>query len=223
MTLEDPGGTMKRKVGRPAMITLDQIADASILELDGITSTKVAERLGVGQSSLYRHIARSEDLARLAVDKTLDGHEWPDKTGSWRDYLENTAVAFLDFLNKYPGSCQALLELNPSPNGLVKIATSTAGYVVELGLSAREANIAVNLISVICLDTVDRLEKNEEPMPDGGNKMIAAQQHMWEKQAIPELREDMQDLLHVKARTWMHERLDVVLDGLESRMAARQK
>lgn len=219
MTLEHPGGSVKRKVGRPAMITLDQIADASIIELDGITSTKVAERLGVGQSSLYRHIARSEDLARLAVDKALDAHSWPEQTGEWREYLDRTADSFLDFLAEYPGSCQALLELNPSPNGLIAIATSTAAYVVELGMSAREANIAVNLISVICLDTVDRLDKNEEPMPDSGDKMIAAQQHMWEQQVVPELREDMQQLLRGKARTWMHQRLDVVLDGLESRMA----
>lgn len=211
----------KRKAGRPAMITLDQIADAAILELDGITSTKVAERLGVGQSSLYRHIARSEDLARLAVDKALHNHEWPDKTGNWRDYLESTADAFLDFLIEYPGSCRALLEMNPSPNELVSLATSTAEYVVEQGLSPREANIAVNLISVVCLDTVDRLEKNETPAPGGDGKMIAAQQQQWESQQNVDLRDDMQELLHTKARPWMHARFDIVLDGLASRLQSR--
>ncbi|WP_179427211.1 hypothetical protein [Spelaeicoccus albus] len=211
----------KRKVGRPAMITLDQIADAAILELDGITSTKVAERLGVGQSSLYRHITRSDDLARLAVDKALDAHQWPAKEGAWRDFLERTADAFLDFLTQYPGSCRALLELNPSPTALVNIATITAEYVVKQGLSPREANVAVNLISVICLDTVDRLDKNEQPMPDGQGKMIAAQQRKWESQANHELREDMQQLLHAKARTWMHERFDIVLDGLAGRLEKR--
>lgn len=56
-----------RRPGRPPRVCIEQILDAAIaIGLRDVTLRRVAQRLGVGAATLYRHISGRDELVRLA-------------------------------------------------------------------------------------------------------------------------------------------------------------
>lgn len=73
-----------------------------------LTFAAVAERLGVGQATLYRHASNRDELVRLGLDRALRIAEWPEEDGEWRPLLERWAIAAWRVWEQHPG---AVLEL----------------------------------------------------------------------------------------------------------------
>jgi len=58
------------RVGRPPRVNLQLIVDAALeIGLDRVSLPMVAEKLGVGSSTLYRHVRNRDELLRLAAVK----------------------------------------------------------------------------------------------------------------------------------------------------------
>jgi AcrR family transcriptional regulator len=68
-----------------------EVLDADGLE--GLTMRRLADRLGVGAMSLYRHVTDRDDLLDLVVEGILAETEAPTPSGSWRPDLEAIARA----------------------------------------------------------------------------------------------------------------------------------
>lgn len=69
--LAEPRGRVRRRV-----LTGTALADAAVEILDGegpeaLSMRRVAELLGVAQSSLYGHVRGRDDLRDLALDRVL--------------------------------------------------------------------------------------------------------------------------------------------------------
>ena len=73
-------GSQPNKVGRPARIDRDAIAEAVLeLGLDGISMKAVADHLGVSVAGLYHHVSNRRELPG-AGGRALALHE-PDARG----------------------------------------------------------------------------------------------------------------------------------------------
>ena len=74
-------------------LSREAIVDAAIDVLDrdgleGLTMRAVADRLGTGAMSLYRHVANRDELLDLVVARLLaDAGRAPGWTGDWRTDL----------------------------------------------------------------------------------------------------------------------------------------
>jgi AcrR family transcriptional regulator len=72
--------------------------------LEGLTMRRLADRLGVGAMSLYRHVADRDDLLDLVVEGILAETEVPPSTGAWRADLEAIARAARAGLLRHRGA-----------------------------------------------------------------------------------------------------------------------
>lgn len=216
---ENKRGLTGRGVGRPAIMSRASIGQAALAELDGISSTKVAKRLGVGQSSLYRHITDRADLVRLAVDFGLDQQEWPEPGNNWRDYLRDFATAFWTFLDRHPGASQEIKMMRPSPQGLITAATKIAQDLMVFGFSAADANMAVDVVGHITMDTMI----SEEIFRSRGSRgaLIRDEQRAaWSAQVDPLLATETLRTIDDGMYQLLLERTELLMDGFEFRLTS---
>ncbi|WP_169736671.1 TetR/AcrR family transcriptional regulator [Pseudonocardia spinosispora] len=88
--------------GRPAELSREQITAAAIAiaDADGlaaVTMRRVANELGTGAATLYRHLSTRDDLLDLMIDQAFCEYEPAPDTGDWRadlvaDYLRQLAL-----------------------------------------------------------------------------------------------------------------------------------
>ncbi len=86
-------GSPPNKVGRPARIDRDAIAEAVLeLGLDGISMKAVADHLGVSVAGLYHHVSNRRELLVLAAERSLSRAPTPEDRGQhWDDWLREWA------------------------------------------------------------------------------------------------------------------------------------
>src|SRR4051794_21061960 len=83
-TKQPAGGAPGRRSGRVPRNTLSRagIVDAALALIDAegleaVTMPKLAERLGVGTMSLYRHVSDKDDLIDAAAERVMSDVEVP--------------------------------------------------------------------------------------------------------------------------------------------------
>ena len=77
-------------------LSIDRICEAAltVLDRDGLaelTMRRLADELGTGPASLYRHVASREELLVEVADRVLGELPAPDPALGWRDALEQLA------------------------------------------------------------------------------------------------------------------------------------
>lgn len=190
-----------------------------------LTFAAVAERLGVGQATLYRHASNRDELVRLGLDRVLRTAEWPDVDGEWRPLLERWAIAAWRVWEQHPG---AVLELTRGvvPWSIVRLSDRVGTALVERGFTARAAVLAVDLVFDLTADSRRGVEILDAPMvtQDGGVREVLEKQ--WRRP--PEERADSVEaqvheemILAITAEPfdWFHGKLRVVLAGIAQELA----
>ncbi len=222
-TPERPAG--RRGPGRPPVLTADAIARAVLdLGFPGLTFAAVAERLGVGQATLYRHASNRDELVRLGLDLALREHEWPDLDGPWRPLLERWAIASWRAWEKYPGAVRETGDAALPPS-IVELTDRVGRALVARGFIPRSAVLAVDLVFDLVADskrgaeTFDAIAEDEE---EGLRDLMA---HHWEERVGDEdsltlhLRAEMLRAIHAEPFDWFRGKLRVVLAGIAEELA----
>lgn len=144
-----------RRVGRPALISRDAIVDAVLeIGLDKTTTSAVAARLGVDQSTLYGHIANREDMLDAAADAAIGRSAWPEPaTVSWREYLLACADALWELFRDTPGLAAHLRAMTSVPAALTLRATATIRQLLDFGFDLPLAALAVDTVGDIIADS----------------------------------------------------------------------
>lgn len=93
------------KRGRPPAFDGDQLLDAAdSVGYANLTVTKVAQHLGVRDSTIYNHIESREQLRALAADRALQILDPAGIEGSsWLDYLCDFGLQLRDVCFSQPG------------------------------------------------------------------------------------------------------------------------
>ncbi|GGK38128.1 TetR/AcrR family transcriptional regulator [Nocardia camponoti] len=119
--------------------TAIDIADAN--GLDALSMRRIADRLGVGTMSLYRHVANKDDLIAAMTDEIAGRYPYPDPTGlTWRDRVRIAAEVDWLLYQQHPWVLLtfAIPRYSFGPRGLTSLAWLVEG-LRELNVSAREA------------------------------------------------------------------------------------
>ena len=83
----------KARRGRPPSLTREQIAK-TVLDVGfaNLTFAAVRDRLGVGETTLYRYAPDRDELVRMGLEYAYSGIEVPSFEGPWREVLTAHAL-----------------------------------------------------------------------------------------------------------------------------------
>lgn len=144
--------TGRRAVGRPATIGATRIAQAALAEIDGLTLTAVARRLGVAKSALYHHVRGRDELVELAAGAALRTLRRPEADQPWEAFVRDLAAATRDCLMEHPGLDVALLELHDAPPALWDVLHWASGVLVDAGIDEQTAATVTQLLASMAHD-----------------------------------------------------------------------
>jgi AcrR family transcriptional regulator len=92
-----------------------ELADAD--GLPALSMARLAERLGCGTMSLYRHVANKDDLLEGMVDVVYDEARF-SRDGGWKSALRERAHAMRQALLRHPWGIGLLEPQSPGPANL---------------------------------------------------------------------------------------------------------
>ncbi|MCU1393945.1 MAG: hypothetical protein JWM34_2373 [Ilumatobacteraceae bacterium] len=110
---DDRGARLRRRRPRPDGLTIESIIATalSIVDTDGLdvlTVRRLADTLGTGSASLYRHVASREELLVLLVDEVLGEIVLPATGLGGRAKVEWLSIEFRRVLLAHPHLLPAL-------------------------------------------------------------------------------------------------------------------
>ena len=145
--------------GRPPRIGREDIA-AAVLDVgfSELTFAAVRERLGVGESTLYRHAPDRDALVRIGLDRALAEISWPPLDAPWRQLLESYAHAAWHALAAHPGSATEIARgvVPPRMTGLfARVGTA----LMREGFTAEHAVLSGDLVFDLVTDNRRGIEQ----------------------------------------------------------------
>jgi AcrR family transcriptional regulator len=184
------------------------VARAALAEgLPNLSMPTVARRLGVSHSTLYRYVHDRDDLLLAAFDLALREFDWPDPANmDWRELATSFVDAIWRFLEQHPGMAETVLQVPSMPGKALGIADQCVVGLVEAGLSARDAVIAVDFAADVTIAAeigVRRMSRVFDT-PRG-------------RRSLRELYEGP-DASRFERRGWLDDKVAIMLDGLATRM-----
>ena len=182
------------KPGRPRQLSLELIVQA-VLD-DGIATfsmPSVAARLGVAHSGLYRYVRDRDELGVNALEHAALSVEWPEPDLPWRELMREIAKTVWAICDRYPG--YHLVALSP-PAWPQRVIDQVSPYIASLheqGFTLEDASVAVDFAGRLALtsSSSNRVQRADLPGTD----------------------------LLITPHDWHDRTLDIVLDGLQTRLA----
>lgn len=208
------------------MVDAEAIATAVIaVGFHELTFAAVAEKLGVGQATLYRHASNRDELVRLGLDRVVRTAEWPDLEGEWRPLLERWAVAAWRLWEQHPG---AVIELTRGvvPWSIVMLSDRVGTALVERGFTARAAVLAVDLVFDLTADSRRGVEILDAPIAAQNGRVREVLEKQWRTPSAEapdsiaaQVHEEMILAITAGPFDWFQGKLRVVLVGIEHELA----
>ncbi len=201
------------------------------LGLDGATTSAVAQRLGVDQSTLYRHVASRDDMLDAAVAVAVERAEWPEPGDDWARYLRSCAETMWDMFSATPGLARRIRAMRTVPPALVLQSYRIVDHLTRaLGFSLREAALIVDTIgdmtadSYLTIEALDRVVDDERTFRDVAlASMAAAGGAVPDERMAAEYLEVMRDAMGERGApsTWWADKVDLAIDGVRLRLMQR--
>jgi TetR/AcrR family transcriptional regulator, tetracycline repressor protein len=131
-------------MSRMGRIDRTQIVEAALELLDqeglaGVTTRRVAERLGVKSSSLYWHFRDREELLDLLSDRIVADARWPAPTLEWREQVEALMIEYLRCLLAHRDAARVAAGRAPTGPHRLRGAETVLTALTAAGLSDEEA------------------------------------------------------------------------------------
>ena len=128
--------------GRPRAVDLSQVIDAAIeIGLDRVTLAGVADRLGIGTTTLYGYVESSDALSIAVASRLIDDFDPPHEP-TWT--LDEVLVAFGAELRRlfvsHPGLVDVIAH-NVNLPAIIDDAERGCSLLVDRGLAARDAEL----------------------------------------------------------------------------------
>ncbi|GGT21537.1 MULTISPECIES: TetR/AcrR family transcriptional regulator [Streptomyces] len=138
-----------RAPGRPRILSRERIVTmarriADDEGLDALTVRRVAQRLGTGQASLYRHIEDRDELLRLLAEDVAVHLPGPRKCPDVREQVIGQWLDAYDYLSQHRWAARIIAEGEHVADGASAFAESALGTLRVLagGTAESRADIA---------------------------------------------------------------------------------
>lgn len=182
-----------------------------------MTLTNVAERLGVRHSALYRHVDGADHLARLVADRLVETMPAPAPSTQWRAYLRNVSTAIYDMCDAHPGAAELIYShVWPPPRHLILFTIDVTRHLVSLGFPSDLAILACDIVADFTVDATFRLDRLAELSGTWGgftDALTAEDAELAEEVRV------FDEHMTVSGEDWMRSKLEIVLDGIGTRLA----
>ncbi|MET9284344.1 TetR/AcrR family transcriptional regulator [Nocardia beijingensis] len=215
---------------RTAIIdTAIELADAE--GLDALSMRRIADRLGVGAMSLYRHVANKDEMLALMTDEVARRNPYPAPEGqgwTWRDRVRIAAEIDWALYRQHPWVLLTFATPRYSfgPQSLACLAWLVDGFL-ELGVSTREAtgmSFAVwNYISGATLPEISAELMARKGMDPAGENGLRTLLDGTAQGPVPSALADLagSGVRDLTQEELLYDGLDALCDGFEARAARR--
>lgn len=211
--------TESARRGRPPRVTRADIA-AAVLDVGfaDLTFAAVRERLGVGETTLYRHAPDRDELVRIGLERALSDVAWPELSGVWQEMLRAYGHAAWDALAAHPGSATEVAR-GVVPAAMAELFTRVGEALVRAGFTEAHAVLAGDLVFDLATDNRRGVEHLDALVPASGPGRAGIGQR-WSagteasSSTTPELLAQVQAAIVSDPAQWFAAKLDVVLAGI---------
>jgi AcrR family transcriptional regulator len=121
-------------------------AAIELVEAEGLSAlsmARLAERLGCGTMSLYRHVTNKDELVTFMLSTAPDPPPMPADSSSWRDALSDWAIGLWDIYHRHPWILQTAAAGPPADPGQLAWLDAGLSALGGTGLSERDKLAAV--------------------------------------------------------------------------------
>jgi AcrR family transcriptional regulator len=222
-----------RRGPKPAL-SVDRVVSAAIAVadaegLEALSMRRVAEQLGVGTMSLYRHVPAKGELLDLMFDRALGELRPIDPSaGDWRARLEHHARETMALYRRHPWALQVSVTRPPLGPNTIGSFDAMLGAVRGIGLNPAEMVAAVTLVGSYARGAARSVVESAQAERVTGESDAAwwgARQVFWEEfydaERFPALTEVFESGGYENPIDAFEFGLARVLDGIESYCAKR--
>jgi len=111
--------------------------------LGALSMARLAERLGCGTMSLYRHVTNKDELLTFMLSTAPDPPPTPDDPSDWRGALSDWAAGLWDVYHRHPWVLQTAAAGPPLDPGQLAWLDAGLGALGATGLTERDKLAAV--------------------------------------------------------------------------------
>lgn len=218
------------RIGRPPALTRAQVADAVIaIGFVDLTFAAVRQRLEVGQTTLFRHVADRDELVRIGLTRLVEQAPWPSRDGGWRDVLTQHALALWQLLAAHPGSA-AEMARGVVPLSLMQLTDDLCAVLLRQGFTPAHAILACDIVFDMVIDNRRGVEHLQSLDPSQAQEGSHCFEDVYPNQAespdTPPATEAERETIHsvIAAATssdpldWFTGKLTVALAGIEAEL-----
>lgn len=165
----------RRPPGRPrgATLTVDDIVDTAVdlAEADGLgklTVQALADRLGVGRTTVYHHVGALDTVVDAVCDRVVGGFPTPGTDpADWRRWYEEMLTGARRTMLRFDGVARRIRTVGPrSPHQLALVERAT-GVLVDAGFSTRTAALGYGTLIAVTCDSVEFVELRRAEQSSG--------------------------------------------------------
>ncbi len=216
------------RVGPSGPLSREKIVTAAVEVADeaglaAMTMKRVAEQLGAGVMSLYRHVADKDELIESMVEQVSASYAYPERSGlGWREAMHTLARQDWAAFVAHPWMLTATATVTP-PFGTASLAAMEWALtsLEELDLPPHAAARAVMTINNYVQGSARVvLGTRQADAADDPGRTWQQRLHSADLEAFPRLRHLIGEPIPAGDRDWFAEGLDLILDGVE-RTSAR--
>ncbi|RZT88757.1 TetR family transcriptional regulator [Pseudonocardia sediminis] len=210
MTEEKP-----RRTGRPPLTDRTALlAAAREIGFADLTVGTVTAKVGVKYSTFYRHFPSFDALLSAAVDEILAETEFPAPGQPWQKYLTQTSATLFLLLHRHPGMAQAIVALPERPCRMVALFREMTDQLLEAGFTPRDTILAgTGVFELAILPWID------SPGTAPGGAVRREQARVTPEPLDDRVRDAIVRSVDDPPTTWIAEKVDLLVDGLETRLA----
>lgn len=205
-----------------ATITAAALAVLDESGVDGLNMRAVADRLGTGAASLYRHVASKQDLLDLLVEDAVRGVRLPDPGMSWRTQLAVLAHGIRAVLTAHRDLARVAMTSSTVSPGSLRVAEAVLTALVSAGCPRSTASVLLDRFSLyVTADAFEASlwrERMSAPEARAHWDAVANTYASLDPVQYPQLIEHADVITRASPDERFAEGLETLLDGIESRL-----
>lgn len=211
-----------------AQIVTEALALLQQEGLEGVSTRRVAERLGVKSPALYWHVHDKEQLLQLIADTLCAGMALPQGKLSFRKRLQKIASEYRRVLVAHRDAHRLFAELPPTGPHRMKLYDAAVGIFLDAGFPNAEAVAMATfyrhyLLGMITEEVRGR-RSSGNPALFPASALGVELQHLGDgMREYPSLSGAAKFLTHIQPEKLFKAGLNVILDGLELRADALRR
>jgi len=185
--------------------------------LSGVTTRKVAAKLGIKSASLYWYIRDREHLLDLLSDRIVADARWPRASTTWRVKLEQLMREYLRCLEAYPDAARVVAGRAPSGPIRLRGAETLLSALLDAGLPERAAIDAGLVLTTFVVGFALELEAGDDSARAGDSLDASF------RTTYPTLTRLAAQVGPGSTSARFGAGLKLILDGIEARIATAAK